>query len=130
MRKIHINENKLKENFDENLKPMSYLEKIVRKSKLHENVDFDINKLTSMEDNELEEDENDEILVDDGTTPDDEAYAKRFIKEKLVDAQETIESLIDYLTYSDYAVQKGGDIFKSHLNKATNIFNELKNFFE
>lgn len=128
MKKIHINESKLKENFDEDLKPMSYLEKIVKKSKLHENTNFDIKQFTSMEDEELDED--DEILVDDGTTPDDEAYAKRFIKEKLVDAQETIESLIDYLTYSDYAVQKGGDVFKSHLNKATNIFNELKNFFE
>lgn len=128
MKKIHINESKLKENFDEDLKPMSYLEKIVKKSKLHENTNFDIKQFTSMKDEELDED--DEILVDDGTTPDDEAYAKRFIKEKLVDAQETIESLIDYLTYSDYAVQKGGDVFKSHLNKATNIFNELKNFFE
>lgn len=128
MKKIHINENTLKENFNEELRPMSHLEKIVKKAKLNESMDFDINKLTSMEDEELDED--DEILVDDGTTPDDEAYAKRFIREKLVDAQETIESLIDYLTYSDYAVQKGGDVFKSHLNKATNIFNELKNFFE
>lgn len=128
MKKIHINENKLKENFNEDLKPMSYLEKIVKKSRLNENMDFNIKQFTSMEDEELDED--DEILVDDGTTPDDEAYAKKFIKGKLVDAQETIESLIDYLTYSDYAVQKGGDVFKSHLNKATNIFNELKNFFE
>lgn len=128
MKKIHINESKLKENFNEDLKPMSYLEKIVKKSRLNENMDFDIKQFTSMEDEELDKD--DEILVDDGTTPDDEAYAKKFIKEKLVDAQETIESLIDYLTYSDYAVQKGGDVFKSHLNKATNIFNELKNFFE
>ena len=128
MKKIHINESKLKENFNEDLKPMSYLEKIVKKSRLNENMDFDIKQFTSMEDEELDKD--DEILVDDGTTPDDEAYAKKIIKEKLVDAQETIESLIDYLTYSDYAVQKGGDVFKSHLNKATNIFNELKNFFE
>lgn len=129
MKKIHISEKKMKENFNESLEPMSHLEKIVKKSKLNEDNDLDIKKLLSMEDDELDDD-NDEFLVDDGTTPDDEAYAKRFIREKLVDAQEIIESLIDYLTYSNYAVQKGGDVFKAHLAKATNIFNELRNFFE
>lgn len=104
------------------------LEEIVKKSRLNKNMDFDIRQFTSMEDDELDED--DEVLVDDGTTSDDEAYAKKFIREKLVDAQEIIESLSDYLTYSDYAVQKGGDLFKHYLEKSNSIYDQLKHFMD
>ena len=105
-----------------------YLEEIIKKSKLNQNMDFDIKQFTSMEDEELDDD--DELLIDDGSTPDDEAYAKRFIKEKLVEAQEIIESLSDYLTYSDYAVNKGGDLFKHYLEKSNSIYDQLKHFMD
>ena len=105
------------------------LDEIIKKSKLNEDNDLDIKKLLSMEDDELDDDD-DEFLVDDGTTPPDEAYAKRFIREKLVDAQEIIESLSDYLTYSDYAVNKGGDLFKHYLEKSNSIYDQLKHFMD
>ena len=128
MKKEHNNEKKLKESLDEDLEPMSYIGKLYKQSKLNENnMDFDINKLFPINE---ELDDDDEVLVDDGTTPDDEKYAKQFIRSKLVDAQEIIESLSDYLAYSDYAVNKGGDLFKHYLEKSNSIFEQLRHFMD
>lgn len=74
--------------------------------------------------------EDDEFIVDDGTTPDDEAFAKLCIKEKIVEAEEIIDSLKDYLTFSDYAVNKGGDLFKHYLDKSNIIYEQLRHFFD
>lgn len=121
MKKIHISESKLKENFNEALEPMSDLEKEFK--------NFDSQQYNDYSAAQLIDNDDDDNIVMDGSIPDDELEAKVFIKERLVEAQDIIEDLIDYLTNSDYAIQKGGDLFKAHLAKATDICNQLKNFF-
>lgn len=120
MKKIYMNENSFKNIFNEELEPMSYLEKQFKDVDLSKYDGYDPKNFQIITSNE--DDTEKEI--------DDDVNAKEIIKDKLVNAQEIIEGLIDYLTYSDYAIKKGGEIFKTHLTKATNIFNELKNFFE
>ena len=60
----------------------------------------------------------------------DDEYATNYIVSRLFDAKEIMTDLIDYLTNSPYALENGGEKFKKHLSKATNICNELENFWD
>ena len=60
----------------------------------------------------------------------DDEYAKNYIIGRIFDATEIMTDLVDYLENSPYALEKGGEKFKKHLSKATNIFNELEKFWD
>ena len=116
MKKIHIKESKLKENFNEDLEPMSDYEK-----ELMQGLDL----INSDEYKNAEE----MTSIDDSSIDSDDEYAKNYIIGRLFDAQEIFTDLIDYLKNSPYAIEKGGDLFKKHLEKVTKINNEIEQFW-
>ena len=113
MKKVHINESGFKRNFNEDVEPMSSLEKILKGIEEYPKADIDPS-----------------ILDDDGLGDDDDRYAKMFIAARLADAQDALLELSDYLENSDYAIERGGDLFKRYLEKATNIYNEIGRFWD
>jgi hypothetical protein len=112
MKKIHIKESDLNNNFNNKLELMSNLEKRVNGIENNNEMQID----PSILDSELEDD--------------DDKYAKMFIAAKLADAQDILSELSDYLQHSDYAIEKGGEIFKRHLERTTNICNEIERFLD
>ena len=76
-----------------------------------------------------EEDLIDSNSIENQIIDSDDEYATNYIVGRLFDAKEIMTDLIDYLTNSPYALEKGGETFKKHLSKATNICNELENFW-
>lgn len=70
-----------------------------------------------------------EITSFDDSIDSDDEYAKNYIIGRLFDAQEIFTDLIDYLENSPYAIEKGGEAFKKHLEKAQKINNEIENFW-
>ena len=117
MKKIHIKEGKLKENFNEDLEPMSDYEKRLMQGLDLINSDEYKNakEITSFDDNSIDS---------------DDEYAKNYIISRLFDAQEIFTDLIDYLENSPYAIEKGGELFKRHLEKVTKINNEIEQFWD
>lgn len=117
MKKIHISESKLKSTFNESNELKSDLEKELEMAD-------EFMKQNNYNDQNYSE-ENDDQTVDS-----DDEYATNYIVGRLFEAQEIMTDLIDYLTNSPYALEKGGEAFKKHLSKATNICNELENFWD
>lgn len=117
MKKIHIKENDLKRNFNDNLEPMSDYEKELMQGLDLINSDEYKNaqEITSLDDNSIDS---------------DDEYAKNYIIGRLFDAQEIFTDLIDYLENSQYAIEKGGEVFKRHLEKVNKINNEIEQFWD
>ena len=113
MKKIRITESQLKNNFNDSLEPLSEFEKGLLNGE---------NIMNSADDNYIDNEELDYKSDDD--------YATNFIISKLTDAQEIMNDLIDYLQNSPYAIERGGESFKRHLSKATNICNEIEKFWD
>jgi hypothetical protein len=112
MKKIHINEKKLNEIFNEDMNPKTEFELGLKKGQKM----LDTGEYTT---------EAEEEIID----PDEE-YAINYITSRLVDAQDIFTDLIDYLQNSPYAIERGGDRFKQHLSKATKICDELEKFWD
>ena len=117
MKKIHIKESKLKQNFNEELELMSDFEKRLNMGK-------DI--LDSDEYKNAEEITD----IDDDAIDSDDEYSKNYIIGRLFEAQDILRDLIDYLKNSDYAMEKGGETFKRHLEKINKINDELEHFWD
>ena len=116
MKRIHIKENSLANNFNKDLEPMSDFEKDIKDGMDYMNSD---------------EYKNAEEVSDlDSDIDQDDEYSKNFIIGRLFEAQQILMDLIDYLENSDYAIERGGELFKKHLEKVNRINNELEHFWD
>lgn len=116
MKRIHIKESDLKGNFNDDLEPMSDYEKeLMQGLELISSDDYkNAKEITSIDDNSIDS---------------DDEYAKNYIIGRLFDAQEIFIDLIDYLENSQYAIEKGGEVFKKYLDKVNRINNEIEQFW-